>query len=105
MKQIEEIGFRPWKVNRHEGSDCCLDVSYVWSTKSSGDDNSGVAIDSSSSSSSSGNMIVPDPVPVPVPVPVALGKGSDSGINYDKNGRGISDSQSDDNFVIDGKKK
>ena len=113
MKQIEEIGFRPWKVNRHEGSDCCLDVSYVWSTKSCGDDNSGVAIDSSSSSS--GNMIVPDPVPVPVPVPdpvpvpvpvpVALGKGSDSGINYDKNGRGISDSQSDDNFVIDRKKK
>ena len=96
MKQIEEIGFRPWKVNRHEGSDCCLDISYVWSTKSSGDDNSGVTIDSSSSSSS-GNMMALAPVP--------LGKGSDSGINYDKNGRGISDSRSDDNFVIDGKKK
>ena len=30
MRKIQDIGFEPWKVTRHEGSDCCLDVSYIW---------------------------------------------------------------------------
>ena len=30
LRKVEELGFRPWYVNRHEGSECCLDVSYVW---------------------------------------------------------------------------
>ena len=30
MRKVEELGFKPWYVNRHEGSECCLDVSYVW---------------------------------------------------------------------------
>ena len=30
LQKIEKIGFVPWKVNRHVGSDCCLDVSYLW---------------------------------------------------------------------------
>ena len=85
MKKIEEIGFKPWKVNRHEGSDCCLDVSYVWSHGSSGSSGDGVGIISDSKS-------------------VPMEKGSDSGINYDKNGRGQLDSQSDDNFITEGKK-
>ena len=88
MKKIEEIGFKPWKVNRHEGSDCCLDVSYVWSHKSSSVGDSLVGKISSSSSS----PIIP------------TGKGSESGINYDKNGRGLPDSRSDDNFITEGKK-
>ena len=29
MKKVEAIGFKPWKVTRHEGSDCCLDVRYI----------------------------------------------------------------------------
>lgn len=29
MAKVEKLGFIPWKVNRHIGSDCCLDVSYV----------------------------------------------------------------------------
>ena len=82
MKKIEQIGFKPWKVNRHEGSDCCLDVSYVWSHESSGD---GVGTISSSTSA-------------------PMEKGSNSGINYDKNDRGQPDSQSDDNFITEGKK-
>lgn len=35
MRKVEELGFRPWYVNRHEGSECCLDVSYVWRPDSS----------------------------------------------------------------------
>ena len=30
LRKVEELGFHPWYVNRHEGSECCLDVSYVW---------------------------------------------------------------------------
>ena len=30
MRKVEELGYRPWYVNRHPGSECCLDVSYVW---------------------------------------------------------------------------
>eukprot|EP00981_Chlorochromonas_danica_P000723 scaffold156_cov173-Ochromonas_danica.AAC.11 len=30
LKMVAELGYVPWKVNRHKGSDCCLDVSYVW---------------------------------------------------------------------------
>ena len=30
LRKIRRLGFVPWKVNRHVGSDCCLDVSYVW---------------------------------------------------------------------------
>ena len=30
LRKVEEMGFLPWKVTRHEGSDCCLDVSYIW---------------------------------------------------------------------------
>jgi hypothetical protein len=29
MSKIEELGFKPWKITRHEGSDCCLDVRYA----------------------------------------------------------------------------
>ena len=29
MSRIEDLGFKPWKVTRHEGSDCCLDVRSV----------------------------------------------------------------------------
>ena len=28
--RIQSMGFFPWHVSRHEGSDCCLDVSYIW---------------------------------------------------------------------------
>lgn len=30
MKRIESLGFIPWNIERHVGSDCCLDVSYKW---------------------------------------------------------------------------
>lgn len=30
LEKIRSLGFSPWKVNRHEGSECCLDVSYAW---------------------------------------------------------------------------
>ena len=30
MSRIEDLGFKPWKITRHEGSDCCLDISYIW---------------------------------------------------------------------------
>jgi hypothetical protein len=30
MEKVEALGFKPWHISRHEGSDCCLDVSYVW---------------------------------------------------------------------------
>ena len=87
MKRIEEIGFKPWMVNRHEGSDCCLDVSYVWSTES-GSINSNSKLDTTASSTGHN---------------APLGMGSASGLKYDKNGKGLPDSESDDNFTINGK--
>lgn len=30
LKRLDALGFVAWKVERHEGSDCCLDMSYVW---------------------------------------------------------------------------
>ena len=30
LDEAKKLGFVPWRVNRHKGSDCCLDVSYVW---------------------------------------------------------------------------
>jgi hypothetical protein len=30
LHKIEALGFKPWHISRHEGSDCCLDVSYLW---------------------------------------------------------------------------
>jgi len=30
LKRIESLGYRPWHIEHHKGSDCCLDVSYVW---------------------------------------------------------------------------
>jgi hypothetical protein len=29
MHRVLDLGFKPWRVNRHEGSDCCLDVRLV----------------------------------------------------------------------------
>ena len=29
LRQVELLGFKPWKVTRHEGSDCCLDVRFI----------------------------------------------------------------------------
>ena len=33
LKKLKSFGFKPWKVVTHTGSECCLDVSYVWSKK------------------------------------------------------------------------
>lgn len=33
MSRVRELGFIPWKVERHVGSDCCLDMSYLWVSK------------------------------------------------------------------------
>lgn len=30
LDRVLKLGFVAWKVNRHVGSDCCLDVSYIW---------------------------------------------------------------------------
>jgi Methyltransferase FkbM domain len=30
LRRLEVLGFKPWHISRHEGSDCCLDVSYIW---------------------------------------------------------------------------
>lgn len=30
MQRVEAVGFKPWNIERHVGSDCCLDMSYVW---------------------------------------------------------------------------
>eukprot|EP01031_Cornospumella_fuschlensis_P025953 gene25953-31340_t len=30
MESVLDLGYVPWKVERHKGSDCCLDVSYIW---------------------------------------------------------------------------
>mmetsp|Transcript_21221 Transcript_21221/g.39608 ORF Transcript_21221/g.39608 Transcript_21221/m.39608 type:complete len:327 (+) Transcript_21221:183-1163(+) len=30
LRRLEALGFVAWKVERHVGSDCCLDMSYVW---------------------------------------------------------------------------
>lgn len=30
LKRTNELGFKQWKIERHDGSDCCLDVSYIW---------------------------------------------------------------------------
>lgn len=35
LRRLRMVGFRPWKVVTHKGSECCLDVSYVWSTRKS----------------------------------------------------------------------
>ena len=37
MQKVQEIGFHPWRVTRHQGSDCCLDVSYVWQSEATPD--------------------------------------------------------------------
>ena len=37
MRKVEDLGYRPWYVNRHQGSECCLDVSYVWRGGGKGD--------------------------------------------------------------------
>mmetsp|Transcript_23806 Transcript_23806/g.34906 ORF Transcript_23806/g.34906 Transcript_23806/m.34906 type:complete len:295 (+) Transcript_23806:165-1049(+) len=30
MDRLKKLGLVPWNVERHKGSDCCLDVSYIW---------------------------------------------------------------------------
>lgn len=30
LDRLERLGFHPWHVERHLGSECCLDVSYVY---------------------------------------------------------------------------
>ena len=88
MRKLEEVGFKPWKVNRHEGSDCCLDVSYVWLKD-------GVSSDSRNDNYG-GNGIISDSIGA------SGGSFPTSGDMRDMNlnGRGQPDSEGDDNFVM-----
>ena len=31
LKNLRNVGFKPWKIDIHYGDSCCLDTSYIWS--------------------------------------------------------------------------